>query len=340
MRTKNHNQNSRIDKKEYKIPTHTTTASTTIVDVDTTTTPTTRYVTVSEWVQLIRDSTTGSSNTTSNNINKNDTISLPTHRHQAIDMLNDIICAAPYTALFWETPAMTSYHQYLTQPFEFVIVNAPELYDMTVHQNHNHHDILPFQKALLMSSNDKSYTNNPYAASFPNLGGDAILIVPKYISQEENNNTTNGVAVDITLSNKAASGTCGDIIVPYTARYAHLANFIRYHHHSSLPQYSSLSSPSSTESAAAGMNEINQQHRWMVHAVWQMVTQTYDTQIRNRFTSDPPPALDDSLLQSPSRRQGVWLSTSGLGVLYLHFRIDTVPKYYSHEPYKTTFHHE
>ena len=30
----------------------------------------------------------------------------------------------------------------------------------------------------------------------------------------------------------------------------------------------------------------------------------------------------------------VWLSTSGLGVSWLHIRIDTRPKYYSHAPYR------
>lgn len=29
-----------------------------------------------------------------------------------------------------------------------------------------------------------------------------------------------------------------------------------------------------------------------------------------------------------------WLSTSGLGVSWLHFRIDTIPKYYNYEEYK------
>lgn len=31
--------------------------------------------------------------------------------------------------------------------------------------------------------------------------------------------------------------------------------------------------------------------------------------------------------------QPLWLSTSGLGVYWLHVRLDSFPKYYSHEPY-------
>jgi hypothetical protein len=33
----------------------------------------------------------------------------------------------------------------------------------------------------------------------------------------------------------------------------------------------------------------------------------------------------------------VWLNTSGLGVAWLHFRLDLTPKYYQHEPFTTPF---
>jgi hypothetical protein len=31
----------------------------------------------------------------------------------------------------------------------------------------------------------------------------------------------------------------------------------------------------------------------------------------------------------------LWLSTSGLGVAWLHVRLDERPKYYTHAPYRT-----
>jgi len=31
----------------------------------------------------------------------------------------------------------------------------------------------------------------------------------------------------------------------------------------------------------------------------------------------------------------VWLSTSGLGIFWLHIRLDSAPKYYTHQPYRT-----
>jgi len=36
-----------------------------------------------------------------------------------------------------------------------------------------------------------------------------------------------------------------------------------------------------------------------------------------------------------AREQACWISTSGLGVSWLHVRLDARPKYYSHTPYRS-----
>eukprot|EP01060_Flectonema_neradi_P015106 TRINITY_DN2178_c0_g1_i1.p1 TRINITY_DN2178_c0_g1~~TRINITY_DN2178_c0_g1_i1.p1 ORF type:complete len:260 (+),score=53.97 TRINITY_DN2178_c0_g1_i1:62-781(+) len=41
-------------------------------------------------------------------------------------------------------------------------------------------------------------------------------------------------------------------------------------------------------------------------------------------------------LKKSATEPHLWLSTSGLGVSWLHFRLDTTPKYYTYVPYKTT----
>ena len=43
-----------------------------------------------------------------------------------------------------------------------------------------------------------------------------------------------------------------------------------------------------------------------------------------------------SRLSSPLGASPVWLSTSGLGVYWLHARLDRYPKYYTHAPYRQT----
>lgn len=50
-----------------------------------------------------------------------------------------------------------------------------------------------------------------------------------------------------------------------------------------------------------------------VHALWHSVGEN----ICNSLTDKP-----------------IWLSTSGLGVAWLHIRLDSSPKYYQHQPYK------
>jgi Family of unknown function (DUF6940) len=59
------------------------------------------------------------------------------------------------------------------------------------------------------------------------------------------------------------------------------------------------------------------------------------------FTATAPAAQQDALWQSVGaameKRIGaspVWLSTAGLGVAWLHVRLDDRPKYYRHAPYR------
>ena len=35
--------------------------------------------------------------------------------------------------------------------------------------------------------------------------------------------------------------------------------------------------------------------------------------------------------------QAIWISTSGLGIYWLHIRLDSSPKYYTHEPYRNIY---
>ena len=46
-------------------------------------------------------------------------------------------------------------------------------------------------------------------------------------------------------------------------------------------------------------------------------------------------ALVGATLERQLGAQPVWLSTSGLGVYWLHIRLDSAPKYYTHEPYRS-----
>lgn len=149
-----------------------------------------------------------------------------------INLLADV----PFVAYFWETPPITQ--ATLERPFEFVLVDAPQLAKV------------PAQRHAFASYFSADPVANP-VVDFPNLGGDAHLIVP-------------------------CPQTPAD-------QFAHLAVFCR----SASPE---------------------QQHQFL---------QRVGTAVTNQVGERP-----------------LWVSTSGLGVYWLHVRLDSRPKYYTFGPYR------
>ena len=122
----------------------------------------------------------------------------------------------------------------LTRPFEFVLVEAAALASV------------PAQRRAFAS-----YFNAEPVVDFPNLGGDAHLVVPCPLARDD--------------------------------QFAHLALFSR--------------------------NATSEQQ----HQFWQRVGLAV-----TKFVGERP----------------LWLSTSGLGVYWLHVRLDSRPKYYTFRPYR------
>jgi len=146
-----------------------------------------------------------------------------------------LISESSFEAFFWETPPVT--RETLDRPFEFVLVQAPSLLQLRP-------DVSAF----------KSHFSSHASAAvlrFPNLGGDALLIVPAPLAVE----------------------SC----------YTHLASFLR-------------SAP-----------------RSQVDLFWRTVSLA----MGDRISSEP-----------------IWLSTAGMGVSWLHLRLDSGPKYYRYQPYR------
>ena len=144
-------------------------------------------------------------------------------------------------AFFWECPPVTSM-TVSSAPFEFVIIAAPRLEGVSP-------DLRSFSSKFVASED---------LSVFPNLGKDALLIVPSPLDS-----------------------------VPQET-YTHIANFVRM--------------------APAGQ-------------VQNLISRTA-VELAGVLKSRPHP-------------HKVWLSTSGLGVYWLHIRIDSVPKYYNWDEYKS-----
>jgi hypothetical protein len=62
-----------------------------------------------------------------------------------------------------------------------------------------------------------------------------------------------------------------------------------------------------------------------LHELWKLVGETWLETMQSRKGQRRRDDDDDP----------VWLSTSGMGIAYLHFRLDRRPKYYTYDPYKT-----
>jgi hypothetical protein len=150
------------------------------------------------------------------------------------DFLIRELAATEYPAFFWEMPPIT--RGSLADPFECAVIRSDALARMRADDS----DFAPYLSAAAAS-----------VVSFPNLGGDAVLIAPRRISDAD----------------------C----------YAHIGAFVR-------------------------LAPREQQHA-LFHAL----------------ANETEKMLD-------AGRQ-FWVSTSGLGVPWVHVRLDSYPKYYQYLRY-------
>lgn len=152
-----------------------------------------------------------------------------------INWYNQFLASSDFDAFFWENKPVTT-------------DNLDEIYECTLVKSTTLAHVSPDQSTF-----DSYFEQQKNAVAFPNLGGDAQLIVPCPVADDD-------------------------------AIYTQIGNFVR---------------------------------------------KAPDNQVQNFWKSVGKEMLDH-VQQEPR-----WLSTSGLGVYWLHVRIDSVPKYYQTEAYKT-----
>ena len=147
-----------------------------------------------------------------------------------------VLSSSEFESFFWEHPPVSTRNH--DSAIEFVLVDGPALAMLRP-------DPEPFRSQFERDPDE-------VVAIFPNLGGDAVLVVPRPIS-------------------------------PSTA-YSHLAAFVRQ--------------------APPGQ----------VQRLWHQTGRA----VRENLSAESK-----------------WLSTAGMGVPWLHIRIDSSPKYYRFGPYKS-----
>lgn len=82
------------------------------------------------------------------------------------DWYSALLAAAPWPAFYWETPALVAGG--LERPAEFVLIDAPPLDGMT-----------PDAETF-----GAHFDGDSGVVTFPNLGGDALLVVPEPAAEE------------------------------------------------------------------------------------------------------------------------------------------------------------
>lgn len=161
-------------------------------------------------------------------------LTLLSESREFIDWYNAFLANCPFDAFFWENRTITNSNA--EKPYEFTLVKSNQLSGVKPDA----------------STFDSYFKKDADVVSFPNLGGDAQLVVPSPAGDDE--------------------------------IYTHIGNFVR------------------------------KAPRRQIVDFWKRVGH----EMLNHIQTQPR-----------------WLSTSGLGVYWLHVRIDSVPKYYQTEAYKT-----
>jgi hypothetical protein len=229
--------------------------------------------------------------------------------------LSAVLRQSPFAAFFLETKGVSADTATTTQ-FEFVLVDAPQLADFIG----NKADPAAFSNQL----ESKKCAAQSIGCRFQNLSGDAVLVAPKpLVSSLSSSSPSSSLASLSALASAATTSTNSNNVSNNNAQlqllpYAHLANFVR------------------------------QAPAFQVTGLWRMAASAYlDALVPNKHKNDEDsisntersrnnkfmPNLKKHKNTSSSAAKPVWFSTSGMGVAWLHFRLDQRPKYYTYRAF-------
>lgn len=241
-----------------------------------------QQLTVREWVDCILH------DTIDNNNNSNHAI------RGMYTVLKDNI---PYDGYFFETPPIsyTSFHDN-TQLFEFVIVDSPRLHQVATKNPSYDTFQSNCEQQHPNDSNANNNSSNDYCCVFPNLSGDAVLVVPKPQPQKQ-------------LDPTKTTGTTSIVVNVATNNYSHLASFVQN----------------------APYEQFTTVWKTIAHTYTNIIMGTSSSSSSSSTFSNEKDGTNKSVVD---KNKKIWFSTSGLGVYWLHFRFDNYPKYYTYQPYK------
>ena len=265
-------------------------------------------------------------------------------RHQVIDALR----AVPYPAAFWEC-APASGDTAPQTAFEFVVVNSSALSGVTVGDSGAFAEHL----ALACVSKDPSAAATPVVATFGNLGGDAVLVAPCPLLPPTTASSTSFFSSSSSSSALSASAYAPSPPPPPPSlygEYAHLLTFVR---RAPLEQAHALFQAVgaavldqlevTTPTKPAPPLSVSDSATRSTKPLWLSTSGQCIRSLPSYLQSDFIHLSRWSILRAfynfishscsthPSSEHVIG---PGLGVPWLHVRLDARPKYYTYAPFK------
>jgi hypothetical protein len=218
--------------------------------------------------------------------------------------LTSVLRDAPFAAFFWETKGVSA-DTAADTAFEFVLVDAPQLAVLTGNK-----------AAFANQLNSRQCAAQSVACRFYNLSGDAVLVAPKPlvslpVATTKLSLLASGRAADTNHNNNRISSNNAQqqLLLPY----AHLANFVRQ---APAHQVTGLWQMAASAYLEALLLDNNDNEEDSMSSAGRRNNNKLTSNLKNRKTSS-------------GTAKPVWFSTSGMGVAWLHFRLDERPKYYT-----------
>lgn len=218
-----------------------------------------------------------------------------------VDNLISTLASSTFDGYYFEMPPVT--HETIgRRQMEFVLVNAPLLAKFAQSPNIEAF-AKPFRENCPPDDNNNNKKPIPSSSScaFLSLGKDSVLVAPMPPLNDDEDNI---------------------IEANY---YGHLAAFVRGAPSRQVKETLSHAAKEYLKRVNAINNNNDDDDKYTDDDEHKAPTTTE--------TSTKPPVVNND--DDNDDNNVVWFSTSGLGVAWLHFRIDPFPKYYTYRPYKT-----
>jgi hypothetical protein len=237
--------------------------------------------------------------------------------------LSAVLRQSSFAAFFFETKGVSA-DTADSVPFEFVLVDAPQLADFI----NNKADPTAFSNQL----ESKKCAAQSIGCRFQNLSGDAVLVAPKPLvslpsaSSPSSSSPLASISALVSASAADANSRSNNSAQQQLLPYAHLANFVRQAPAHQVTGLWRMAASAYLDALAVPNNKNSNNNE-----EGKGIGNTGSSSKNNKILSNLKKHKKKS--SGGGAAKPVWFSTSGMGVAWLHFRLDERPKYYTYRAF-------